>query len=62
MTSTDKPVDKDRQLTVRFPEEWHREADELVRKLSAPGARLCKTDVVRMAIREGLDALKRKRR
>ena len=56
MTSTDK------QLTVRFPEEWHREADELVGKLSAPGARLCKTDVVRMAIREGLDVLNRKQK
>ena len=51
----------DKMMTVRFPTAWYAEIDELVEKFSVPGAKSCRTDVVRMALREGLDVLKKRK-
>lgn len=48
----------DAALNLLLPEAWLEEAQELARTLSQPGAARTRADVLRMAIRRGLDGLR----
>ncbi len=46
------------QITVRVPTAWIRDADALSKGLCLPGMNISRTDVFRMAIAQGLIALR----
>jgi hypothetical protein len=50
------------QLVVRVPSEWVRRADALTDQVMPIGVEITRTDVVRMAIAEGLDTLEMRRK
>ena len=45
-------------LALRVPDEWLREADELVELLAVPGLKQNRSDIFRRAIAEGLAVLR----
>jgi hypothetical protein len=49
--------DLDSQVTIVLPGEWLEQAEELARARSRPGLNVTRSDVLRMALRQGLDAL-----
>jgi hypothetical protein len=50
--------DKDSQVTIVLSGEWLEEAEQIAQDRSEPGAMsVTRADVLRMAIRRGLDAL-----
>lgn len=49
----------DARLNLLVPGEWLDEAAELAPVLAEPGATLARADVLRMALRRGLDELQR---
>lgn len=49
--------DKDSQVTVNLPGSWLEEAQGLAETRSEPGLAVTRADVLRMAIRRGLDEL-----
>lgn len=49
----------DTAINFRLPGEWLDDATALVEPLTPPGATLTRQDVLRMALRRGLDELKR---
>jgi hypothetical protein len=50
--------DKDSQVTVNLPGEWLEDAQRIAEARSEPGLAVTRADVLRMAIRRGLDALR----
>jgi hypothetical protein len=53
-----RPTKHTEQVTFRIPREWLTEADALAIPLSRPGALFSRTDVFRMAIARGFEALR----
>jgi metal-responsive CopG/Arc/MetJ family transcriptional regulator len=51
----------DTQVSVNLPGQWAEELDELARVMSEEGLGLTRSDVMRLAVRKGLDALKKER-
>ena len=49
----------DTHINLALPGEWLDQAQELVEPLSEPGITLSRADVLRKALRRGLDALQR---
>lgn len=49
----------DTTLNLKLPGQWLEEAEELATRLSEPGLELARADVLRKALRLGLDGLKR---
>lgn len=49
--------DKDGQVTIALPAAWLEEAETLAEGRSEPGLTLTRADILRMAIRRGLDSL-----
>lgn len=49
--------EKDSQVTIVLSGEWLDEAEALAKAKSEPGLSVTRADVLRMAIRRGLDAL-----
>ncbi len=49
--------DLDSQVTIVLPGEWLEQAEGLARGRSRPGLNVTRSDVLRMALRKGLDAL-----
>ncbi len=47
----------DAQLTFNLPGEWVDELDRLAEKMSRPGISVTRTDVLRLAVRTGIDHL-----
>jgi len=47
----------DTQVSVNLPGNWMDEVEKLVHELARPGEVLTRSDVVRMALRAGLDVL-----
>lgn len=47
------------QITLRVPIDWLPRADALAAALSQPGLELSRTDAMRRALAEGLEALER---
>jgi hypothetical protein len=50
------------QVSINLPEEWVEELDKLAGALSQPGLVLVRADVIRMALRTGMDTLGKKAR
>jgi hypothetical protein len=48
----------DTPLSVNIPGGWSEEVDRLMETMSQPGMEITRSDVIRMALRRGLDALK----
>jgi|HubBroStandDraft_1064217.scaffolds.fasta_scaffold397402_1 hypothetical protein len=46
------------QVSVHVPESWGDEVEQLAETMSKPGLEITKADVMRRALRVGLDALK----
>jgi hypothetical protein len=46
------------QITFKIPQEWIDKADHLASAMSRPGLTLTRTDVLRTALAQGLDALR----
>jgi hypothetical protein len=46
-------------LNLLVPPDWMKEAEQLTAPLSEPGVNLTRADVLRKALRRGLDELKR---
>lgn len=51
----------DTQVSVNMPGAWADELDELARAMSTEGLHLTRSDVLRLAVRKGLDALRKER-
>jgi hypothetical protein len=51
------PSDRTFQVAFKIPEEWVAMADALAAKRSSPGMRVTRTDVLRLALYEGLQAM-----
>jgi hypothetical protein len=49
--------DKDGSVTIALPEAWLEEASAIAGGRSEPGLTLTRADILRMAIRRGLDVL-----
>lgn len=49
--------DLDSQVTIVLAGEWLEQAEALARARSRPGLNVTRSDVLRMALRKGLDAL-----
>jgi len=49
--------DLDSQVTIVLPGDWLEQAEALARTRSRPGMSVTRSDVLRMALRTGLDAL-----
>jgi hypothetical protein len=49
--------DKDSQVTIVLPGAWLDEAQELAAARSEPGMSFTRSDILRMALRRGLDEL-----
>jgi hypothetical protein len=49
--------DKDSQVTISLPGVWLEEAQRIAEARSEPGLAITRADVLRMAMRRGLDAL-----
>ena len=49
--------DKDSQVTISLPGAWLEEAQRIAEARSEPGLAITRADVLRMAMRRGLDAL-----
>jgi hypothetical protein len=49
--------DKDSHLSLMLPGTWLEEADALAERRSSPGMTYTRSDILRMALRNGLDAL-----
>lgn len=61
MTSSQMPRPKgenDDQASFTLPGAWVVEVDELAKTLSQPGAKRTRSDVMRMALRRGIDVLR----
>lgn len=52
------PTKDTKQISIRIPSAWLREADDLTHLYCRPGLSLGRTDIFRMALARGLDALK----
>lgn len=52
-----KDPNKDGQITIALSSAWLEEADKLAQAKSEPGLSITRADVIRMAIRRGLDVL-----
>lgn len=52
----------DTHINLALPGDWLEEASELVEPLSEPGITLSRADVLRKALRRGLDMLQREAR
>jgi Arc/MetJ-type ribon-helix-helix transcriptional regulator len=48
----------DTPLSVNIPGEWSEEVERLVETMAQPGMAVTRSDIIRMALRRGLDALK----
>jgi hypothetical protein len=48
----------DTPLSVNIPGEWSEEVERLVETMTEPGMAVTRSDIIRMALRRGLDALK----
>lgn len=53
--------DKDSQVTINLPGAWLDEAQAIAEARSEPGLEVTRADVLRMALRRGLDALAARR-
>lgn len=49
--------DKDSQVTIVLPGAWLEEAQQIASAKSEPGLVITRSDVIRMALRRGLDSL-----
>ena len=49
--------DRDSQVTIALPGAWLDEAEQIAEARSEPGLSITRADVLRMAMRRGLDAL-----
>lgn len=49
--------DLDSQVTIVLPGDWLEDAETIARARSRPGMNVTRSDVLRMALRTGLDAL-----
>lgn len=49
--------ENDRQTSVYLPQDWLDQIDELARAMSSPGIEVTKAQVMRSAMRRGLDAM-----
>jgi hypothetical protein len=49
--------DKDSQVTISLPGAWLEEAQRIAEARSEPGLAITRADVLRMAMRRGLDVL-----
>ena len=49
--------DKDSQVTITLPGSWLEEAEHIAEARSEPGLSITRADVLRMAMRRGLDVL-----
>jgi hypothetical protein len=49
--------EKDSQVTIVLAGEWLDEAEQIAKSKSEPGLAVTRADVLRMAIRRGLDVL-----
>jgi hypothetical protein len=49
--------DKDSQVTIVLPGAWLDEATQIAERRSEPGLTLTRSDVLRMALRRGLDVM-----
>ncbi len=47
----------DDQVSINLPPSWKEDAERLARAMSRPGMIITRADVLRMALRMGLDAL-----
>jgi hypothetical protein len=47
----------DDQVSINLPPSWKEDAERLARAMSRPGMVITRADVLRMALRMGLDAL-----
>jgi hypothetical protein len=52
-----KDPSKDGQVTIALSAEWLEEAEQIAQAKSEPGLSITRADVLRMAIRRGLDVL-----
>ncbi len=52
-----KDPNKDGQVTIALSAEWLEEAEQIALAKSEPGLSVTRADVLRMAIRRGLDVL-----
>lgn len=52
-----RPKTNTLQVSVHVPEDWEGEIEELAEAMSQPGITVTKADVMRAALRVGLDAL-----
>jgi hypothetical protein len=52
-----KDAQKDAQVTIALSGEWLEEAERIASAKSEPGLAITRADVLRMAIRRGLDVL-----
>lgn len=58
MTRVPRPKGpNDAQLTFNLPGGWVEDLDRLAQTLSRPGMAVTRTDVLRMAVRTGIDTL-----
>ncbi len=58
MTRVPRPKGpNDAQLTFNLPGEWVDELDRLAQTMSRPGMGATRTDVLRLALRTGIDSL-----
>ena len=57
-----KPLDKDgsTQISLRLPDSWLAEVDERIAEDEAEGIALTRVNVLRMLVRRGLDAPRKK--
>jgi hypothetical protein len=55
--SVPRPKANTLQVSVHVPEAWGDEVEKLVETMSKPGLEVTKADVMRRALRIGLDAL-----
>ena len=54
-------MSKEFQFTLRVPSTWMPEIEKKRVTLSRPGAEASRTDALRVLLREGLDAMKKRR-
>jgi hypothetical protein len=61
MTHVPRPKsDNDTSINFRLPGNWLDEAEELIEALSPPGVAYTRMDILRLALRRGLNEFKRK--
>lgn len=56
-----RPKSNTLQLSVHVPEEWELEIQRIAQGMSTPGITITKADVMRRALRLGLDILSKKK-